>query len=437
MAGPSCPSYIGLLARLDAARALGVQPGLDRVRTALDAVGAPDRAFVSLQIAGTNGKGSSAVMTDAILRAAGVRTGLFTSPHLCRFTERIRIDGHEIDGDHLATLDERLAATGIALTYFEISAALALMAMAEARVAVAVLETGLGGRLDAVTAVRPAATAITSIGIDHTDLLGATLPEIAREKAGIAKPGVPLWIAPLPAEAQREVAAVASAAGAPLRQVPLALAAATASRPDHALALRGDHQTSNAALAVVLAKEAAQALGRPLPESAIAAGLASVSWPGRLEWAAPDVLMDCAHNVDGARALATYLDRQGATPAGPRALVVSIAGDKDAAGIMATLAPRFDFVVATRSWSERALAPAALATLVAALVPATTTSKPLLLIDDPWAALSRARQFVHAGPGGAVVVTGSIFLVGQLRARLLGEACDPIPSSDPAPVRSK
>ena len=168
MPGP----YAGLLARLQASRSLGVELGLGRVRQALARAGDPQRRFAAVQIAGTNGKGSTAAMTEAILRRAGLRTGLYTSPHLCRFTERIRIDGREIDGDLLAAFDPAVVATGVPLTYFEIATLLAFLAFADARVEVAVLETGLGGRLDAVTAAEPLGTAITSIGLDHQVYLG-------------------------------------------------------------------------------------------------------------------------------------------------------------------------------------------------------------------------------------------------------------------------
>ncbi len=197
------PRYADLLARLDgAAQSLGVDLGLGRVRTALARLGDPQRRFAAVQIAGTNGKGSTAAMTEAILRAAGLRTGLYTSPHLARFTERIRVAGVEVDGDRLAALDARVVATGVPLTYFEIATALAFLAFAEEGVEVAVLETGLGGRLDAVTTCEPLATAITSIGLDHTAYLGATLAAIAREKAGILKPNVPCLLGRLPAEAR-------------------------------------------------------------------------------------------------------------------------------------------------------------------------------------------------------------------------------------------
>src|SRR6188508_782061 len=163
-------AYADVLARLAGVRALGVDLGLGRMRLALDKLGNPQRRFRAVQIAGTNGKGSTAAMTEAVLR-----TGLYTSPHLARFTERIRIAGHEIDGERLAALDSRVAATGVPLTYFEVATALAFLAMAEDGVDIAVLETGLGGRLDAVTTCEPVATAVTSIGIDHTGYLGTKL----------------------------------------------------------------------------------------------------------------------------------------------------------------------------------------------------------------------------------------------------------------------
>ncbi len=208
--------YPALLARLDGLRSLGVDFGLERVRRALGALGSPEQRLPAVQIAGTNGKGSTAAMTEAILRAAGWRTGLYTSPHLCRFTERIRVAGVEVDGDRLARLDAAVAATGVPLTYFEVATVLAFQIMAEERVELAVLETGLGGRLDAVTACAPLATAITSIGWDHMEFLGTTLAAIAREKAGILKPGVPCFLARVPPEADAAIDEVARAVGAPV-----------------------------------------------------------------------------------------------------------------------------------------------------------------------------------------------------------------------------
>ena len=407
--------YRRLLARLEVARTLGVEFGLDRIRAALAKLGSPERAFVTVQVAGTNGKGSTSAMTESILRAAGVRTGLFTSPHLSRFTERIRIDGREVDGDRLAALDEAIVATGVPLTYFEISAVLAFRAMAEAGVEVGVLETGLGGRLDAVTAASPVATAITSIGLDHTDLLGETIVAIAREKAGIAKRGVPLLLGPLPPDADGEIARVAAAVGAPVRRF-----GADFFAPPTPPALAGAHQQSNAAIAVALAELAAVARGQVLAPSDVARGLAEVQWPGRLEWLAPDLLADCAHNQQGAEALAAALP-----PGRPAALVVSVVRGKDAAAMLATLAPHFALVVATRSHNPRALPPAELAALI--------RHPRLQIVDDPAAALALARGFAAEQPRGYVVVAGSIFLIGELRARVLGEAVDPIAGGDPLP----
>ena len=409
-------AYGKLLARLQSVRTLGVSFGLDRVRLALERLGRPERGFRAVQIAGTNGKGSTAAFLESILRVAGLRTGLFTSPHLCRFSERIRIDGREVAGERLGQLDQAVAGTGVALTYFEISAVLAFLAFAEAKVDLAVLETGLGGRLDATTASYPLACAITSIALDHQDLLGNTMHEIAHEKACIARPGVPLFLGPLPVEAMAEVEQVARATGAPVRRFGVDFAV-----PDFPLALAGAHQASNAALAVALAREVASSMGRVLHPETIKRGLVGTRWPGRLERVTADVLLDCAHNTEGAEALAVAMPS-----ASHRVLLVSIVQGKDAAAMLAALCPHFDYVVATRSPSERSLSPETLA----ALVPRDRGRK-VEAVADLGYALARARELV--APDGLVVVAGSIFLVGAVRARLLNEPVDVIAGSDPMP----
>jgi dihydrofolate synthase / folylpolyglutamate synthase len=409
-------AYRKLLARLQSVRTLGVSLGLDRVRLALERLGWPERRFRAVQIAGTNGKGSTAAFLESILRVEGLRTGLFTSPHLCRFSERIRIDGREIEGEHLGQLDEAVAATGVPLTYFEISAVLAFLAFAEANVDLAVLETGLGGRLDATTASHPLACAITSIALDHQDLLGNTMREIAHEKACIARPGVPLFLGPLPPEALAEVERVARQTGSPLRRFGVDFAA-----PEFPLALAGAHQASNAGLAVALARQAASSMGWVLQPEVVRHGLAETRWPGRLERVADDVLLDCAHNAEGTEALAIALPA-----ASRRALLVSIVQGKDVAAMLAALCPHFDIVVSTRSPSERSLAPEALS----AMVPRDGKPK-VEVVADPGSALARARDLV--APDGLVVVAGSIFLVGAVRARLLNERVDAIAGSDPMP----
>ncbi len=420
--------YGDFLQRLDATRTLGVALGLERTRAALDRLGNPERRVPAVQIAGTNGKGSVAAMTEAILRAADIRTGLFTSPHLSRFTERIRVDGREVDGDHLAELFEAIAATQIPLTYYEIGTVLAYLAFAAAGVELMVLETGLGGRLDAATTCHPVATAITSIGFDHAEILGNTLAAIAREKAGIAKPGVPLFLPGWPSlarQADQAIAAVAADVGAPVLRLGTDFDEAPAPP-----ALIGAHQRTNAALAVALARAAAASLGRPLsrpgtapaaPSDAVALGLGGVVWPGRLERIGVDVLLDCAHNAESAVTLADALDGM---PRGRRALVLSVVAGKAVRPMLAILAPRFDAIVLTRSSSPRSMSLDDLAAAVPAADAPRASSA-----SEPMAALELARRAV--GPDGLVVVAGSIFLVGDVRAALLGEARDPIATSDP------
>jgi dihydrofolate synthase/folylpolyglutamate synthase len=413
-------SYRRFLARLQEVRAQGVLLGLERVRLALERLGAPERRVPAVHIAGTNGKGSVAAITDAILRRAGLRTGLFTSPHLIRFTERIRIDGDEIDGEHLARLDQAVASTQVPLTFFEVATVLAFLAFAEAGVELVVLEAGLGGRLDATNVCHPIACAITSIAFDHEAILGHTLAEIAAEKAGIAKAGVPLFLGPLPPEAAERVDQIATSVRAPIR-----CAGRDYPPPPVPPALPGAHQLANAALAVALARAAAATLGRTLAEADVRSGLREVHWPGRLERIAPDVLLDCAHNVEGARALAAAL------PEAPcRVLVTSIVRDKDAAAMLSVLAPGFDRVIITRSHSERAADPAALAALVKRT---RGGDRQVACLDDPVVALAEGRRHAGLAPGGLVVVAGSIFLVGALRAQVLQRPAGLAEASDPLP----
>jgi dihydrofolate synthase / folylpolyglutamate synthase len=416
--------YRRFLARLVQVRSQGVSLGLDRVRLALERLGHPELRVPAVHIAGTNGKGSCAALSESILRQGGFRTGLFTSPHLLRFTERIRVDGNEIDGDHLGALDAVVAATGVPLTFFEVSTVLAFLAFAEAKVDVAVLETGLGGRLDATSTCHPLVSAITSIALDHEAILGRTIPDIAFEKASIARLGVPLFVGPLLPEAERRVLDVAGAAGAKVLR-PSDYPPAPAPP-----ALVGRHQLANAALAVAISRHAATALGRPLTDAAVLQGLADVRWPGRLERIG-DVLFDCAHNVEGTRALAAAL------PESPRrVLVTSIVRDKNAAEMLAVLAPLFDRVVVTRSPSERAIEPEQLALLVGRTRGAGNP-RDVECVTNPGEALASAQAHAREVEGGLVVVAGSIFLVGVLRSAVLegssGTGRLTMDTSDPLP----
>ncbi|WP_242396244.1 bifunctional folylpolyglutamate synthase/dihydrofolate synthase, partial [Anaeromyxobacter oryzisoli] len=266
---------------LEGLQPLSIRFGLERVERALDALGHPERAYPILHVGGTNGKGSTCAMAAAALRAAGHRVGLYTSPHLVRFNERIQVDGVEIEDAALAARIEAIrracpwhegGGEGDRLTYFEFATLLALLHFAEARVSVAVLEVGLGGRFDATNAVVPRVTAIARIGLDHTRLLGDTIEQIAFEKAGIFKPGVPAVVHALqPPGALEVLRAEAARRGAPFTVAPA----------DHPgpIALAGPHQRGNAGLAAA-ALRALAAAGVRLDEAAIAAGIAGARWPG-------------------------------------------------------------------------------------------------------------------------------------------------------------
>jgi dihydrofolate synthase / folylpolyglutamate synthase len=368
-------TYAEAVARLLALRGgehAGMRPGLERIETLLQALGNPERRYTLAQVGGTNGKGSVAAMLAATLRADGRRVGLYTSPHLVSFRERIRVNSEAIaeddvaDGyDAIATLVARLDAT-----MFEATTALALDYFAREAVDVAVLEVGLGGRLDATTVGAPAVTAIARIDLDHTEVLGSTLAQIAGEKAAIIRSGVSVSSAQAPAAADVLIAR-AAAVGVPLLMEGRELSVVVRSR--HAsgqvidcagpgwrldaleLPLLGVYQPSNALLALA----AARVLG--VGDAAAREGLARARWPGRFEvFHARDrvVVLDGAHNPAGARALADSLAQWfGDTPI---TLVFGALRDKDAIGMLAALAPRMRRLILTASSSPRAATPEAL-----------------------------------------------------------------------------
>ena len=368
-------TYAEAVARLLALRGgehAGMRPGLERIETLLEALGNPERRYTLVQVAGTNGKGSVAAMLAAILKADGRRVGLYTSPHLVSFRERIRVDGEAIaeddvaDGfDAIATLVARLDAT-----MFEASTALALDHFAREAVDVAVLEVGLGGRLDATTVGTPAVTALARIDLDHQEVLGATLAAIAAEKAAIIRSGVAVSAAQAP-EAADVLVARAAAVGVPLLMEGRELGVRVRARDLDAqtldatgpgwrleglrLPLLGVYQPSNALVALA----AARALG--VRDAACREGLARARWPGRFEvLRARDriVVLDGAHNPAGAAALAASLTEWfGDTPL---TLVFGALRDKDAPGMLAALAPRARRLIFTASSSPRAARPEAL-----------------------------------------------------------------------------
>lgn len=424
-------------ARLFALQRFGAVPGLERVRALLERLGRPDLAFEAVLVAGTNGKGSTVASLDAMLRAGGIRSGRFVSPHLTSPGERVTVDGTPLsDAGFEAAAESVLPhVEAVGATFFEALTALACLRFAGAGVRTAVFEVGLGGRFDATNALEPVASAITQVALDHRAVLGDTLAAIAREKAGVLRPGRPAWTS---AEGEARTAIVAEAAriGAPLRllgvdarvearglgwsglELVVHLPSGEASPLRTPLA--GRHQAANVALAALLAGE----LG--VPSDAVARGAAATRWPGRAEALRTTlpggegvrVILDGAHNPAAARALAALLDETGTRPA----LVLGVARDKDVAGIAAELVPRASCVHATRaSLSPRALPPAELADRVRA-----SGGRVDGVYDDPRAAVYAAAEGAgREGPDVPVLVAGSLYLVGELRPWLLGE---PLPS---------
>jgi dihydrofolate synthase/folylpolyglutamate synthase len=376
---------------------LGMRLGLEPMRNACTRARHPEREFSAVHVAGTNGKGSVCAMVESIARAHGLRTGLYTSPHLCRFAERIRIGGEPIDDRELADLLRHALDAGPDLSFFETATLAAFLAFRVARVDIAVVEVGIGGRLDATNLIpTPRAAAITRIALDHTDRLGTTLVDIAREKAGIAKPGLDIVLGPTAPEVRAAIDDVARANGATtsdVRDVPV---------PTR-IGLEGDHQKDTARIAARLGER----IGATA--TAIDEGIARVRWPGRLEridgW-----LLDAAHNPDGAEALARYLTSAVVT-AGTLVLVFGALGDKDWRAMLAILAPLA---------SSRIYVPLPSAARTAVDPREMNLLYPGLVADSVEEALKMASQ-----KGGLVLVSGSMVLIGEVRSKLLGLPRDP------------
>jgi dihydrofolate synthase / folylpolyglutamate synthase len=408
---------------------------LGPIQALLARLDGPDRGLSVLHVAGSKGKGSVALFAEAILRAAGRRTGTFTSPHLERWTERFRIDGREVADDVLAAAVDRVRPHVEALrmqgrehgpTFFDATTAAALLLFREAQVDHVVLEVGLGGRLDSTNAVAPAITCITSIEYEHTDRLGSTLAEIAAEKAGILKAGVPAVIGALPDEALRVVTARATALGAPLVRVgvELVLAHVAASLEstrvrfadaDRTLEVQlralGAHQAVNAALAAACVRRLLKSsMSSAAIDAAVCAGLAAAELPGRVEVIsrAPWVMIDAAHTAVSARALAEILQRI----ARPVDLVLSISAGKDTPAILDALLPCARSVTLTRAEPARSAEPEAIAAAVRARVPGIE----LRVVPNPHLALRAARDAL--APEHVLCVTGSVYLAGIARGVL-------------------
>jgi len=384
--------------------------GLDRISTVLKALGNPQQNYRIVHVAGTNGKGSTCAMIESGLRAAGVRTGLFTSPHLVEPTERIQIDGMAVTPEQFQCAFDVAHRTAETLdldchpTYFETVTAMAFWLFRELRVETAVLEVGLGGRLDATNVVEPVLCVITPIDFDHEIFLGHTIEAIAWEKAGILKPGVPAVFARQRPEAAKVLEDRARKLGIRVTHAEefevrdLEIDARGSRFSGLVVPLAGEHQIENAITAALALRE----LGvRPKD---IAEGISDVRWPGRLEHVSPnpDIILDGAHNPAGARALARYLDRF--YPDRKLWMIYGAMRDKSVDEIAGILFPRASELIFVAPSSSRALRPETLVEIAGRGETAANVG----------AALDHARS--QASADDVILITGSLFLVGEARA---------------------
>lgn len=419
--------YQEAIARLYELQKFGIKLGLNSTENLLKRLGDPHLAVPSLHLAGTNGKGSVGAMCEASLLGAGVRTGMYISPHLVDFCERFRLNGKDISKVEVMNLADRVWAVtdpSQPPTFFEFVTAMAFLYFAEQKVDLAIMETGMGGRLDATNLCLPRATVITNIGLEHQAYLGRTLARIAHEKAGIIKPGVPVIHGVDQPPARKVVENRALELGAPLirrgreisfrrgRDGVFSLRGRGWSLGNLTTALVGRHQPENACLALG-ALEALEEAGYPLAPEHLRQGLLDVRWPGRLEKVSragglPPLWLDGAHNLPAAKALVASIDqvRDGRTPL---VMVVGMMADKDLGPILKVLTKPADYVVFSRPVYERAATPEVLASHAPAGVRhelSPRLGEAMAIADE------------KAGPGGVVLVTGSLFTVGEAKSIL-------------------
>lgn len=399
----------------------GIKLGLDNIRRLLEAAGRPERAHPAVHVAGTNGKGSVVAIVAAIARAAGYRVGRFTSPHLVEVTERFLVDGtpmpDEALDEHIAFFRAVAEKMSPPPTFFEMNTAIAFRWFAQSEVDLVVVEVGMGGRLDSTNILEPTATAITNIALDHTKHLGDTLEQIAFEKAGIIKPGVPLVLTETASPAREVIIERARELGSPVSELGRDLQFELSGPPfeqrfsytspslrldSASLALAGRHQGVNAAAGVALAELLAREFPR-IDEAAIAEGLRSVQWPCRLERVldAPPVIIDVAHNPAGTRTVADVLKRC--------VTLLAVSSDKDVAGIVEALTPITEEFVLSQYSGTRSLDVAALTAFTAA-----RPCRALPMLPD---AIEYA--LTRANDSTPLLITGSIFAAGEARRYLI------------------
>ena len=399
------------LAYLFSLEQFGIKFGLDNIRALLARLGNPQQAFRSIHVAGTNGKGSVTAMVDSVLRRAGHRSGRYTSPHIVDLSERFAVDGRPVDAAEMrrSASDvrdaiEALIANGTLSgkpTFFEATTAMAFDLFRNAGVEFGVVEVGLGGRLDSTNVIEPVVTAITSIDFDHQQYLGERLVDIAAEKAGIIKPGVPVVVGMVRPEALDVIARVARERGAAL----ILADKAPAEYGPIRVGLRGEHQLANASVAIRIL-ESLERAGVAIGRQAVLDGLENVAWPGRLDHRrlanGREIVFDAAHNPAGARALASYLRSLGRERP---TLVFGAMRDKDVDGMLEVLLPEVGRVIVTRPSNPRAASAEELASQIRTLAPSLQVD----VIGSPHDAVTRATS-----DSPFVVVAGSIFLLGDI-----------------------
>lgn len=330
-----------------------------------------------IHVAGTNGKGSTTAMISSILREAGYSVGMFTSPHLIKYNERIKVDGKEITNEELEEIVNEIKSVlnGREITFFEMTTLIALMYFSLRKVEYAVIEVGLGGRLDATNIITPVVSVITSISLDHTKVLGDTVERIAFEKAGIVKRGVPVVVS----KENGVIENICKERGSKF----------IISSGDYKTSLLGKHQSNNASVAGTVCKE----LG--ISDEIINVGLLNVKWPGRIEWVKCDFLVDCAHNMSGMEHFVEYLK----TVEGPKALLVGFSEGKEYSKMFALLEGLFDKIVITKGNFKP--------------VDPSLISNKHIIIEDSSKALAEILKF-----DGVKVCTGSMYLVGDVLRNL-------------------
>ncbi len=434
-------AYLYSLADFERSGRYASRPDLEPVVALLRELDDPHLGRMTVHIAGSKGKGSVAAMIESILRASGLRTGLFTSPHLHRFPERIQVDGQAVSRDEFAAgvTEVRSAAARATqaaperrIVTFDVLTALAFLVYREHEVQAQVIEVGLGGLLDSTNVFETKdCSVITNIGLEHRDILGNTIPEIARQKAGIIVPRCPTIMAPQRESAADVIREVAAEKGSPLTEVALAcnLRRDSAGSENQTFRLRtpkatyqvklpllGKHQLDNAATAV-LAVEALSEAGIEVSQAAVKLGLESLKWPGRIEVLKrrPLVVIDSAHTVDSARRLGDTLPEYLHVNHGT--LVIGVMGDKDLEGLAAAIEPTALRVIATQADHPRALAAETVAQTFRALGVETFVEPKLGAAIDMATSLSTASD--------AVVILGSVALAGEARAYILGLERDP------------